>query len=245
MQAQTHHDHRMAGTGNGPGAMRDAATADPSPDALDHTRGVPSTAAIGGHPIHPALVALPIAFLVGAFGADLGFVVTHDPFWARGALWLMGLGAALGVLAAIPGLIDFLTIERARVHRIAWVHALGNGLVLVLALGSWLLRLGDPVAAVLPLGIALSGVIAALLLVTGWAGGELTYRHMIGVTGHGPHAHDDVMAAADAGHGDTHQHVTPPSVPDANGHPGMGPSTSGSDGHAQMHEPAGNGQLGM
>jgi len=38
---------------------------------LDHTRGVPATAAISGHPLHPALIPFPIAFLVGALGTDL------------------------------------------------------------------------------------------------------------------------------------------------------------------------------
>jgi uncharacterized membrane protein len=156
---------------------------------VDHTRGVPATAAISGHPLHPALIPFPIAFLVGALAADLASLATGDPFWARAGLWLTGAGAWLGLLAAIPGLIDFATVDRARVHRIGWVHALGNGAVLALAILSWLLRLGDAEAAVLPWGLALSAVIAALLTVTGWIGGELAYRHMIGVTGHTDHSH--------------------------------------------------------
>ena len=107
---------------------------------------MPSTAAVGGHPIHPALVPLPIGFLVGALGGDLGYWWTSEPFFARAALWLTAAGVGFGALAAIPGLVDFLTIQRARVHRIGWVHALGNGAVLLLAAASWLLRLGDPAA---------------------------------------------------------------------------------------------------
>lgn len=162
--------------------------------ASDHTKGVPSRAAIAGHPIHPALIPLPIAFLVGTLAADLGFYITADPFWPRVSLWLVGAGFATGVLAAISGLIDFLTISRAREHTIGWVHALGNGAVLALALISLLLRLSDPVAAVLPWGIALSAIIAVIVAVTGYAGGELVYRHLIGVTGHGGDA-------GGAGHG--------------------------------------------
>ena len=33
--------------------------------------------------------------------------------------------------------------------------------------------------------VALTGATAALLGVTGWAGAELSYRHMVGVAGHG------------------------------------------------------------
>jgi uncharacterized membrane protein len=157
---------------------------------LDHTRGVPSNAVIAGHPIHPMLIPLPIAFLIAALASDLAYWWTADEFWARASFWLVGTGFVTGVAAAVFGLVDFLTINRAREHRIAWVHALGNGAVLVLALASLLWRRGDPVAAVIPWGIALSGVIAILLVVTGWAGGELVYRHLVGVTGHGAHEHD-------------------------------------------------------
>jgi uncharacterized membrane protein len=108
--------------------------------------------------------------------------VAGDPFFARAALGLTAAGVGFGALAAIPGLVDFLTIQRARVHRIGWVHALGNGAVLVLAAVSWLLRLGDPAAAVLPWGLALSALTVGLLLMTGSTGGELAYRHMVGVT---------------------------------------------------------------
>jgi FtsP/CotA-like multicopper oxidase with cupredoxin domain/uncharacterized membrane protein len=206
---------------------------------LDHTQGVPSTAAIAGHPIHPALVALPIAFLVGAFGADVGFWWTRDPFWARVALWLTGTGAGLGVLAAVPGLIDFMTIERARVHRIGWVHALGNGGVLVVAVVSWLLRLGDPVAIVLPWGLVLSTITAGILVVTGWTGGELAYRHMIGVTGHGPHTHDHGTKEESSMQDHTQHQSMAGSAAKADGRADS--PASGSGGHMTMAMAAGGG----
>ena len=40
---------------------------------MDRTVGVRSRATIGGHPIHPMLIPFPIAFLVGAFLADVVF----------------------------------------------------------------------------------------------------------------------------------------------------------------------------
>src|SRR5215216_924893 len=93
--------------------------------------GVKSTAAIVGHPIHPILVPLPIGFLVGALLSDLAFARTEDEFWARAALWLILAGFIAGALAAVFGLIDFLTIQRAR--RIdGWIHFIGNALALLL-----------------------------------------------------------------------------------------------------------------
>ena len=52
---------------------------------------------------------------------------------------------------------------------------------MVLALVSLLLRIGNPAGAVLPGGLVLSFIIVAILLVTGWMGGELAYRYKIGV----------------------------------------------------------------
>jgi FtsP/CotA-like multicopper oxidase with cupredoxin domain/uncharacterized membrane protein len=206
---------------------------------LDHSRGVPATAAVSGHPLHPVLIPFPVAFLVGALGADLALWATGEPFWARAGLWLTGAGAWLGLLAAIPGLIDFATIDRARVHRIGWVHALGNGAVLALAMANWLLRLGDPVAAVLPWGLVLSALAAGLLAVTGWVGGELAYRHMVGVTGHGHHPR--LKQASDGP--DRHRHdgdhrprqATEPSSPaDGRDQPAPSQGNGGHQGHAGM-----------
>jgi uncharacterized membrane protein len=146
--------------------------------------GVKSTASIAGHPIHPILIPFPIAFLVGAFLTDIGYWVTQDAFWARASLWLVAAGVVSGAVAAIFGLTDFLTIRRAREHAAGWIHFLGNAFALSLGLISWIMRTGDPAQAVVPWGIIFTGVITLALVVTGWFGGELAYRHRIGVVGH-------------------------------------------------------------
>lgn len=157
----------------------------------DHTRGVPSTAAIHGHPIHPALIPLPIAFLIGAAVTDLLYWNGSSLFWARMSFWLIVAGFVSGVIAAMAGLTDFLTIPRARVHRAGWIHMTGNVLVLIISFANAALRIGSPTARIVPWGLTLSLFTAALLGVTGWYGGELVFRHMIGVTGHGRADHGD------------------------------------------------------
>jgi len=149
----------------------------------EYTPGVPSTAAIARHPIHPMLVVFPLAFLVTVLLTDLGYLWTTDPFWARVSLWLIGAGFATGVLAALFGLIDFLTIRRARSHAAGWIHFLGNDTALGLALMNSLVRMDDAAAAVFPWGITLSAVTVALLIITGWYGGKLSYYYKIGVFG--------------------------------------------------------------
>ena len=145
--------------------------------------GIASTVAIAGHPFHPLLVTFPIAFLVGAAGTDFGYWLTQDPFWARASLWLLGVGFASGLLAALTGIMDFLKIDRVRKRSAGWIHLVGNITALALTLLNWLLRVNHPAEAVLPIGIILSVLVATLLGVTGWYGAELAYRHKVGVIG--------------------------------------------------------------
>lgn len=148
---------------------------------LDY-QGTPSTAAIGGHPIHPMLAVFPIAFLVGALATDLAFWRTADHFWALASEWLLIAGVIMGALAALAGLVEFLTIRRIRSLAAAWVHFLGNAAAILIALWNLLHRLdGDPGVTIVPYGIILSAIVVAFLLVTGWLGGELVFRHRIGI----------------------------------------------------------------
>jgi uncharacterized membrane protein len=142
---------------------------------------VASQAAIAGHPMHPMLITFPIAFLIFALVADVLYAFTSDAFFARMALWMVATGLATGALAAAVGLIDFVSLSRPREVRAGWVHAIGNGVVLVLAAISLYGRfLGDE-DFIVPWGLALSAIIGLLLSVTGWYGGELSYRYLIGV----------------------------------------------------------------
>lgn len=145
--------------------------------------GIVSSVAIAGHPLHPAIVLFPIGFLVAVAGSDLGYWLTRDPFWARASIWLLGAGFISGIVAGITGFLDFFKIKRVRDRSAGWLHMVGNVLALLLSLGNWVMRLGDPVAAVLPWGFTVSIIVAGLLGITGWFGGELTFRHKIGVIG--------------------------------------------------------------
>lgn len=147
--------------------------------------GVPSTVAIAGHPLHPLSVIFPIAFLAAALGSDFGYWLTRDPFWARASLWLVGLGLAGGVLAALIGMSDFVRIDRVRKRTAGWAHMYLNVAILVLTSVNLILRLRNPVEAILPWGLIISTVVGTLTSLSGWYGAELSYRHKIGVVGSG------------------------------------------------------------
>ena len=144
--------------------------------------GVTSSVAIAGHPIHPIIVVFPVAFLTGAAGADLGYWLTKDFFWARASVWLIGLGLVAGVLAALVGMSDFFKVPRVRKRTAGWAHMIVNIAALVLTAINFWLRLGSP-DAIVPVGVIISLLVATLLGIGGWYGGELSFRHKVGVIG--------------------------------------------------------------
>jgi nitrite reductase/ring-hydroxylating ferredoxin subunit/uncharacterized membrane protein len=127
------------------------------------------------------LIPFPFAYLVGSVCVDLWARAAHRRDWTRTArhMRLLGIGSAL--LAAVPGVIDYLTAvppkssakERATKHALTNLSALG----LFVAAGAGGNRRSPPPAWTL----AAEAVGAALLAAGGWMGGTLVYRNQIGV----------------------------------------------------------------
>jgi uncharacterized membrane protein len=140
-----------------------------------------STARFAGHPIHPMLVPYPLAFLFGALLTDLAYWQLRTAFWAQASFWLIAAGIVGGLAAALAGFTDFFGDRRIRALSHAWQHMLGNLLVVLLSLFNLFLRLGSAEGGVLPLGLAISAAVALLLVFTGWRGGDLVYRHRVGI----------------------------------------------------------------
>jgi len=140
-----------------------------------------ATATIGGHPIHPMLVPFPIACFVGTFITDCVYWKTANMLWADMSAWLLTAGLVASVFVAIAGLTDFLGDRRIRSLRPAWVHGVGNALVLILSIFNELVHTRDAYTSVVPTGLILSGIVVLILLVTGWNGWAMVYRHGVGV----------------------------------------------------------------
>jgi uncharacterized membrane protein/nitrite reductase/ring-hydroxylating ferredoxin subunit len=141
-----------------------------------------SRASFKGHPIHPMLIPFPIAFLTGAFLFDLLGVLAEVPRWWGIGHTLIGLGILAGLVAAIPGFIDYLTTvpPESSAKKRTTKHALFNVTALLLFGASFLLRGGADVApGAFLLALELAGI--ACLAVGGWMGGTLVYRNEIGV----------------------------------------------------------------
>jgi uncharacterized membrane protein len=66
-----------------------------------------SKAHFKSHPLHPILVAFPIAFFTGTFLFHLAGWLWKQPGLLQTAYYLNIAGIGFGLLAAIPGLIRF------------------------------------------------------------------------------------------------------------------------------------------
>ncbi len=128
------------------------------------------------------LVPFPIALLTATLVCDLVFWANGNGFWAQAAFWTLSGAIITALIAAVAGFADFLSNARIRAISDAWHHMLGNLFAVVLAAVSWWLRYtGDVAQAIIPWGLTLSIVIMAVLLYTGWKGGELVYRWRVGM----------------------------------------------------------------
>lgn len=144
-----------------------------------------SKIAIAGHPIHPMLVALPIGLLSWALICDIVYLATdRDKLWYDMAFWAGIAGIATGLIAALPGLGDYLLMaKKTDAAAMTLVHGVGNVIVVGLFFVAMLLMLDDGATEgnELALVVVLHAVGVGLLGLTGWLGGEMVYHHHLGM----------------------------------------------------------------
>jgi uncharacterized membrane protein len=144
-----------------------------------------SPASIGGHPIHPMIIPFPIALWVFSFVADLVYLWRGNPVWKDWiAFYTLLAGIIMAAVAAVPGLIDWLSLKDPKVVKIANWHARLNVIALLIFAGSFYLRttsgaqiVGD--SHTIPLLLSVLGVV--LITISGWLGGEMVFRHGVAV----------------------------------------------------------------
>jgi uncharacterized membrane protein len=134
-----------------------------------------------GHPIHQMLIVLPLGLLSGVVIFDVIYLLSGGLQWATISYWLIPAGVLTGLLAALFGIADWTKIPRStRAKSVGRRHGVGNGIVVLLFLASWLLRAG-PVDRPGLVAILLTLAGGGLSMVTGWLGGELVNRLGVGV----------------------------------------------------------------
>ena len=132
-----------------------------------------SPASIKKHPVHPMLVGVPIGLWIFALVCDVVHVASGNAVWQTVATYCVAGGIVGAILAAVPGLIDYFSIDEAEMKRIANLHlAVNLGAVAIFVFDLWL-RFRLPGESNVPLGLSLVGVLA--IGFGGWLGGEMVY----------------------------------------------------------------------
>ena len=151
-----------------------------------------------GHPLHSILTAFPIALFITSLFFDLMHLWRKDPFWPRAAFYLILVGLAGGIAAALSGFTDYFLALPAgsEAHEIAKTHWLIMVPVLVLfAISAGIrLKMGKPSKCARLLIVGLSVAAITTMMAGAWYGGHLVYEHRVGV------------AAMEHNHGAGHDH---------------------------------------
>ena len=129
---------------------------------------------IAGHPIHPMLVTIPIGLWIFSLIADLvGMRSANAQTWSTVAFYAM-VGGIIGALAAaLPGLIDLLSLKDRDIKKTALIHMSINLTVVALyAINAWT-RYNNSVTDRVSLMLSILAV--AMLAVSGWLGGKMVF----------------------------------------------------------------------
>mgnify|MGYP001557065206 CR=1 FL=1 len=135
------------------------------------------------HPLHPALVHFPVACWSLATAADLASLVWGEPAWhLAGVLLVAGIGFSLpAMLAGFFELAkiaaDHPALKDVNRHMIMVMCALAfyTASLFLRLQGTHLVQPG-----LLAIGLSVLGLLS--LAAAGWLGGELVYRHRLGVS---------------------------------------------------------------
>jgi uncharacterized membrane protein len=141
-----------------------------------------------GHPLHPMLIVAPAALIPFGFILDAMHRSTRKESYSNAAYFSLMGGLVGGLAAATAGVMDYLTIEPGTdVKRTANLHAILNSGALALTATNVFMRKNQPAHA--GGSLALSGIAAVGVLVSGWFGGRMVYEQGMRVKGVSPVAH--------------------------------------------------------
>ena len=136
-----------------------------------------------GHPYHPVLVTVPIGAWLAVAIFDLAGIFTDDAeAFARGALWLTGIGIIGALAAAVLGFLDYSQLaQNTKAKKTATIHMALNLTVTVLFAVAFFIRLAAGYETVSITGFIITLVGLALLGASGYLGGTLAYHYGVRV----------------------------------------------------------------
>jgi uncharacterized membrane protein len=138
-----------------------------------------------GHPIHPIVIAYPVAFYTATLAGFAIYGATGDHFWLKLTIAVNLAGVAMAVVAALPGFLDWLLgIPRgSEASRTGLFHMTLNVTALGLFVASLLSYIGqwNGTGSGAALGIILAALGVGATIGAGFLGWTLVQDHHVGV----------------------------------------------------------------
>ena len=138
------------------------------------------------------IVPFPIAFLTGSVVFDaLSRALSSEPLYQTAGHCMIA-GVVMGIVAAIPGIIDFIKVipENSKAKDKATYHMIVNTVALVSFLVAFLARPSFAERGILSVLPAYLGFL--FMSVGGWLGGALVYEEKVGID-QGQSAHTEAI----------------------------------------------------
>jgi uncharacterized membrane protein len=132
-------------------------------------------------------VPLPIGLFVWTFVADIIYLANGDALWYSIAFWSGVAGITAALPAAVAGFGDYFGVAIHTTARgVATAHMLMNLLTVVLFTGAALLMRDNnaTTGGSLNTVVILHGAGIGILAISGWLGGEMSFRHHLGMVPH-------------------------------------------------------------
>lgn len=136
-----------------------------------------------GHPVHPMLVHFPTALFTAGFMFDLAGKILGNPSFYSASFYVILLGLAVGVLAGLFGLVDYIKlVKRPEVFKRANWHAGIQFLVITIfgAIAGVKFQSFPDFQGVSAGQLSVMGLGVALMLVGNYLGGELVFKYKVG-----------------------------------------------------------------
>ena len=136
-------------------------------------------ASIARHPIHPMLVPIPIGLWIFSFVCDLFHAGgASAEAWTTVAFYTMAGGIIGALLAALPGLIDLLSLPQGP-RSTAIKHMALNLTIVALYIINFAMRWREPANPGRLVWLSLISLV--LLVISGWLGGKMVYEYGVAV----------------------------------------------------------------
>ncbi|OHB56077.1 MAG: hypothetical protein A2Y07_03155 [Planctomycetes bacterium GWF2_50_10] len=136
-------------------------------------------ASIAGHPFHPMLIVFPLGLLTFSLVCQVINLASPAQQWTTAAIYTMGGGIIGGLLAAMPGFIDLISIPPSKARKKGIWHMTLNLTVVLLFIIAFYIAVRDDQISRPVFALSLTAVILAII--SGWLGGDLVYIHGIAV----------------------------------------------------------------